>query len=64
MPGIAEDRAVAVEREGAVPLTFISVLGAGLPGLARQHQEYVVLGASGTVRFRLEDGLIRVVALA
>ena len=54
----------AVEREGAVPLTFISVLGAGVPGLARLHQEYVVLGVSGTVRFRLEEGLIRVVALA
>jgi hypothetical protein len=54
----------AVEREGPAPLTFISVVGAGVPGLARLHQEYVVLGASGTVRFRLVDGLIRVVALA
>jgi len=34
------------------------------PGLARLHEEHVVLGASGPVRFRLEDGVIRVVALA
>jgi hypothetical protein len=54
----------AVERGGPVPLTFISVLGLGVPALARLHDEYVALGASGTVRFRLEDGLIRVVAIA
>jgi hypothetical protein len=54
----------AVEREGPVPLTFISVLGAGVPGLARLHDEYVVLSPSGTARFRLEEGIIRVVALA
>lgn len=29
------------------------------PGMAWLHDEYVVLGASGTVRFRLEDGVIR-----
>ncbi len=45
-------------------MTILSVLGAGVPGLARLHDDYVVLGASGTVRFRLEDGAIRVVALA
>jgi hypothetical protein len=54
----------AVERDGPVPLTFISVLGAGVPGLARVNDEYVVLGASGTARFRLEEGIIRAVALA
>jgi len=32
-----------------------------VPGLACLHDEYVVLGASGAVRFRFEDGVIRVV---
>jgi asparagine synthase (glutamine-hydrolysing) len=54
----------AAEREGPLPMTILSVLGAGVPGLARLHGDYVVLGASGTVRFRLEDGVIRVAALA
>ena len=40
----------AVEREGSLPMTFVSVLGAGVPGLARLHDEFVALGASGTVR--------------
>ena len=62
--GKAEVPSFAVEREGPVPLTFISVLGAGVPGLARLHDEYVALGPSGTARFRLEEGIIRVVALA
>jgi len=54
----------AVEREGPVPLTFLSVLGAGAPEVRRLNDEYVVVGSSANVRFRLEDGLIRVLALA
>jgi asparagine synthase (glutamine-hydrolysing) len=54
----------AVEREGPCPLTFLSVLGAGTPELRRLNDEYIVVGPSANVRFRLEDGLIRVLVLA
>jgi asparagine synthase (glutamine-hydrolysing) len=50
---------LAVECQGAGPLVFLTLAGAGAPALEREGETaWRARGASTSVSFRLEDGVI------
>lgn len=54
----------ACERGGPVPITLVSILGAGRPQVLVERGVWSVCSKSSAARFRLEDGSIRLVAPA
>jgi hypothetical protein len=55
---------LAVEQDGAMPVTLVSVICGGLPKVQVEGRQWRVRSDRGEVRFRLEDGSFRDIALA
>lgn len=49
---------LVVEQGGALPMTFVTVMGTGLPTLRREKAQLVVSEGDRVVRLRVQDGLI------
>jgi hypothetical protein len=68
LPGIESARtlapSLAVEQDGPMPVTLVSVICGGLPKVQVEGREWRVRSDRGEVRFRLEDGSFRGIALA